>query len=118
MHQDGAGIRGDAGKQGRSALVLHTNGGKGDHVDKQDIDALARRLAASVPPGIGAVRDDLSKNFAGVLASGLERLDLVTREEFDVQRKVLERTRARLEALEVELQQLEQARAKHSGAGV
>lgn len=117
MHHDGAGIRGDAGKQGRSALVAHTNGGKVDHVDKQDIDALARRLAASVPPGIGAVRDELSKNFAGVLASGLERLDLVTREEFDVQRKVLERTRARLEALESELAQLEQARGADSGAG-
>jgi len=86
-------------------------------VDKQNIDALARRLAASVPAGIGAVRDDLSKNFAGVLASGLERLDLVTREEFDVQRKVLERTRARLEVLEAELQQLEQVRATDSDTG-
>lgn len=86
-------------------------------MDKQNIDALARRLAASVPAGIGAVRDDLSKNFAGVLASGLERLDLVTREEFDVQRKVLERTRARLEVLEAELQQLEQVRAADSDTG-
>jgi hypothetical protein len=88
-----------------------------DHVDKRNIDALARTLAESVPAGIGAVRDDLSKNFAGVLASGLERLDLVTREEFDVQRKVLARTRARLEALEAELEQLEQARAADSGTG-
>lgn len=86
-------------------------------MDKQNIDALARRLAASVPAGVGAVRDELSKNFAGVLASGLERLDLVTREEFDVQRKVLERTRARLEALEAELQQLEQVRATDSDTG-
>jgi BMFP domain-containing protein YqiC len=77
------------------------------NLDRQTIDALARRLAAAVPAGIGAMRDDLSQNFAGVLASGLERLDLVTREEFDVQRKVLERTRARLEALEAELRQLE-----------
>ncbi|UCG72772.1 MAG: accessory factor UbiK family protein [Chromatiales bacterium] len=86
-------------------------------MDKQNIDALARRLAESVPAGIGAVREDLSRNFAGVLASGLERLDLVTREEFDVQRKVLERTRARLEALEAELQQLEQARVTDPDTG-
>lgn len=80
------------------------------NVDKQTIDALARKLAATVPAGVDALRDDLSRNFAGVLASGLERLDLVTREEFDIQRKVLERTRARLEALEAELAQLERAR--------
>ena len=86
-------------------------------MNKQDIDALARRLAQSVPAGMGAVGEDLSKNFAGVLASGLERLDLVTREEFDVQRKVLQRTRARLEALEAELRRLEQAGAEDSGAG-
>ena len=47
----------------------------------------------------------------------LERLELVTREEFDVQRKVLQRTRARLEALEAELRRLEQAGAEDSGAG-
>ena len=86
-------------------------------VDKQNIDALAKRLAASVPAGIGAVRDDLSRNFAGVLASGLERLDLVTREEFDVQRKVLERTRARLEELEAQLAKLEQGRKTDPGKG-
>mgnify|MGYP001817699813 CR=1 FL=1 len=86
------------------------------NMDKQTIDALARRLAASVPAGLGAVREDLSRNFAGVLAGGLEKLDLVTREEFDVQRNVLERTRARLEALEAELEQLEKSGAAGSGA--
>jgi BMFP domain-containing protein YqiC len=84
-------------------------------MDKQTIDALARRLAATVPAGIGAVREDLARNFAGVLGSGLERLDLVTREEFDVQRKVLERTRARLEALEARLAQFEQQQAGNAG---
>ena len=76
-------------------------------MDKQNIDALARRLAESVPAGIGAVREDLSRNFAGVLASGLDRLDLVTREEFDVQRKVLERTREKLAELEAKVATLE-----------
>ena len=85
------------------------------NVDRQTIDALARRLAASVPAGVEAVREDLRRNFAGVLASGLERLDLVTREEFDVQRKVLERKRARLEALEAELSRMEQARGAEPG---
>jgi BMFP domain-containing protein YqiC len=86
-------------------------------MDKQTMDGLARRLAASVPGGLGAMRDDLARNFSGVLASGLERLDLVTREEFDVQRKVLERTRQRLEALEAELAELEAERAARSGGG-
>jgi hypothetical protein len=117
LHHDGAGIAVDAGKWGRAARGVNTNGGMVDHVDKRNIDALARTLAESVPAGIGAVRDDLSKNFAGVLASGLERLDLVTREEFDVQRKVLARTRARLEALEAELEQLEHSRAADPGTG-
>lgn len=113
MAQRAVSMRGN----GAEVAGVDTNGDGMANVDKQSIDALARKLAASVPAGIDAVRDDLRRNFAGVLASGLERLDLVTREEFDVQRKVLERTRARLEALESELAQLEQAGGADSGNG-
>ena len=70
---------------------------------------LARRLAASVPPGVAAAREDLEKNFSALLQARLERMDLVTREEFDVQRKVLERTREKLTALEAQLEKLEGA---------
>ncbi len=66
----------------------------------ESIDQLAQRLAGLVPPGMMAAREDLEANFRDVLTHGLRRLDLVTREEFDVQRMVLARTRERLEELE------------------
>jgi hypothetical protein len=75
--------------------------------DPRLIDDLARRLAGSVPEGVSALRRDLEQNFKGVLASGLAKLDLVTREEFDVQAAVLKRTRDKLAALEQRLAQLE-----------
>ena len=71
------------------------------------IDDLARRLFESVPPAVRSVSQDLESNFRSVLRSSLARLDLVTRDEFDVQMKVLERTRSRLEALEERLKSLE-----------
>jgi len=71
------------------------------------IDDLARRLAGAVPPALRSMQEDLEANFRAVLRSGLSRLDLVTRDEFDAQTKVLERTRARLKELESRLAQLE-----------
>jgi BMFP domain-containing protein YqiC len=76
-------------------------------MDARFIDDLARRLAASVPPGHSALRRDLEDNFKAVLQSGLTRLDLVSRQEFDVQAAVLRRTREKLEALEARLATLE-----------
>lgn len=76
---------------------------------KPNIDELARRLADSLPGGLKALREDAEQNFRAVLQAGLARLDLVTREEFDVQAAVLRRTREKLEALEERLAQLEQA---------
>lgn len=71
------------------------------------IDELARQLAAAVPKNIRALGEDLEKNFRSLLLSGFERMDLVTREEFDLQAAVLERTRAKLEALESRIATLE-----------
>jgi ubiquinone biosynthesis accessory factor UbiK len=71
------------------------------------IDRLAKRLADAVPEGLRSVRDDLEQNFRSVLDSGLARLDLVTREEFDVQQAVLARTRQKLDALERRVSGLE-----------
>jgi BMFP domain-containing protein YqiC len=73
----------------------------------ETIDRLAKRLAEAVPEGLRAVRDDLEQNFRSVLDSGLSRLDLVTREEFEVQQAVLARTRQKLEALERRVSGLE-----------
>jgi BMFP domain-containing protein YqiC len=75
--------------------------------DPRLIDDLARRLAGSVPESVLALRRDLEQNFKGVLQSQLAQLDLVTREEFDVQATVLKRTREKLAALEGRLAELE-----------
>jgi len=73
------------------------------------IDNLAERLAALVPPGLREAREDLTANFRSALQSGLRELDLVTREEFDVQRCVLLRTREKIEELEAQVANLERS---------
>jgi BMFP domain-containing protein YqiC len=75
--------------------------------DPRLIDDLARRLAGAVPENLVALRRDLEQNFKGVLQAQLSRLDLVTREEFDVQASVLKRTREKLATLEKRLGDLE-----------
>ena len=75
--------------------------------DPKSLDELARRLAEAVPPGLAALKDDLERNFRAVLQSGLAKLDLVTRQEFDIQTAVLRRSRERLEELEKRLAALE-----------
>jgi len=78
---------------------------------RESIDSLARRLAASLPQGLRSMRDDMEENFRSVLKSSLQRMDLVTREEFEVQEGVLARTREKLETLEARLTAYEQAAA-------
>ena len=75
------------------------------------VDQLAQRLAALVPPGFDQVRSDLGATFRSTLQAGLRELDLVTREEFDVQRCVLLRTREKLEELEQQILALERSTA-------
>lgn len=76
-------------------------------INVQSIDELAQRLAALVPPGLAQAREDLTSTFRSALQSGLRNLDLVTREEFDVQRCVLLRTREKIEQLEQQVLALE-----------
>ena len=73
----------------------------------ESIDKLAKTLAETLPQGLRSVRDDLEKNFRSVLQSGLGKLDLVTREEFEMQEAVLARTREKLDALEARLAKME-----------
>ncbi len=78
-------------------------------IDLAQLDDLARRLSTLVPPSLREGREELQQNFKAVLQAGLARLDLVTREEFEVQRLVLARTREKLEALERQLAELADA---------
>ena len=85
-------------------------------IDLKHLDDLARRLSDMVPPPLRQSQQDLQEAFRGVLQSGLSRLDLVTREEFDVQRAVLLKTREKLDALEKTVAELE-ARSRGDQAG-
>ena len=76
-------------------------------IDLNHIDELARRLSDLVPPGLRESREELQATFKGALQAGLAKLDLVTREEFEVQRAVLLRTREKLDALEQTVAALE-----------
>lgn len=78
-------------------------------LDPKQLDDLAQRLARAIPKGIQTLQEDLSRNLRASLESGLSRLDLVTREEMDVQTAVLARTREKVRQLEFKLAELERA---------
>jgi hypothetical protein len=74
---------------------------------RPDLESLARQLADAVPKNLRALGEDLERNFRSLLTAGFEKMELVTREEFDLQTAVLERTREKLEALEQRIAALE-----------
>ncbi|KAF1015186.1 MAG: putative protein YqiC [Stenotrophomonas maltophilia] len=76
-------------------------------IDLNQLDDLARRLSDLVPPGLRESREELQAAFKSALQAGLTKLDLVTREEFEVQRAVLLKTREKLDALEQAVAALE-----------
>ena len=75
--------------------------------DPKAIDDIANRLAGAIPPGLNTFKDDLEKTFNGVLQAALGKLELVTREEFEVQKMVLAKTRSKLEELEKRVAEME-----------
>lgn len=76
-------------------------------LDPKFIDDLSRRLTGAMPASAKALQEDLEKNLRAAMQSVFARLDLVTREEFDVQSKVLARSRAKIEQLEQQVAALE-----------
>jgi BMFP domain-containing protein YqiC len=72
------------------------------------IDDIARRLVEGLPDSARILRRDLESNFRAVLQSSLGKLDLTTRSEFEVQTKVLARSRALIEQLEQRVAALEE----------
>ena len=79
--------------------------------DAKTIDEMANKLAGVIPPALHTVKDDLEKTFRAVLQSALGKMDLVTREEFEVQKLVLAKTRTNLEALEKRVEALKESLA-------
>lgn len=75
--------------------------------DPKSIDNIADRISSAIPPGLHHLKDDVEKNAHALLQSGLSKLDLVSREEFEVQKAVLAKTRSRLEELEKRVAELE-----------
>ena len=80
------------------------------------VNEIAKRLLDSLPAAVRGAQADLENNFRVVLRNTLGKLDLVSREEFDAQTRVLERTRARLAVLETRLAELEQAASRGAGS--
>ncbi len=70
-------------------------------------DEIAQKLVKVIPPEARELRQDIEKNFQQILSNYFTKLDLVNREEFDVQSKVLAKTRQKLEALENQVKELE-----------
>lgn len=75
--------------------------------DTKTIDDIASRLADSIPSGLHNLKGDIEKNFHAILQGALGKLDLVTREEFEVQKAVLAKTRSKLDDLEKRIAELE-----------
>lgn len=76
-------------------------------IDPKKIEQIARQVHESMPKGIREFGEDVEKKIRQTLQSQLTRLDLVSREEFDVQTQVLLRTREKLALLEQRLNDLE-----------
>lgn len=77
-------------------------------IDPKKIDDLVRQLGATLPPELESFEQEMKRQFKAVLESAFQRLDLVSREEFDIQVKVLQKTRAQLTELQDQLASLEQ----------
>ena len=76
-------------------------------LDPKQFDEMAKRFSESLPSGLRDFQQEVEKNARVALQSAFSRMELVTREEFDAQAKVLARTRERLESLEARVAALE-----------
>jgi len=76
-------------------------------IDTKFFGQVASKLGAALPEGLSAAKADLQRHFRDILQAQFAKLELVTREEFDVQAKVLARTREKLETLEKKVSELE-----------
>ncbi len=85
-------------------------------LDARQLEDLASKLGAVIPPSLRSLRAELEDNFRAILRANLERFDLVSRERFDIQAELLSRTQARLKELEARLKQVEDKLESPPGA--
>jgi BMFP domain-containing protein YqiC len=76
-------------------------------IDLKLIDDLSRKLTESLPPGLARLKQETDEQIRLALTRALERMNLVTREEFDAQSAVLARTREKLKQLQQQIEELE-----------
>jgi len=76
-------------------------------IDARIFDDISRSLGKMLPPGVADMKDDFERNARAAMQGALGNLDLVTREEFDVQAEVLRNTRQQLKKLESRISALE-----------
>ena len=84
--------------------------------DNKILEDLAEKMSKMLPPGLSDLQKEMQKSFHTMLVETLKRLDLVTREEFDIQAEVLLRTREKIDSLEKTIAKLEQKiKKEHTG---
>lgn len=71
------------------------------------LNDLSKKLSEALPKNLQTLKKDIEKNFHVVLQNTFNKLDLVTRDEFDAQTKVLARSRKKIETLEEKIKELE-----------
>lgn len=75
-------------------------------MDPKSINDVVKKVLDSLPEGVKALPNEMKKNVQAAVVAALDKLDVVTREEFDAQQKVLEKTRKKLEQIEAEVNKL------------
>ena len=81
-------------------------------LDPKIFDDLSKRIADGMPKGLQSLQADFERNVRSAVEAALRQMNLVSREEFEIQQAVLLRTREKLEALEARVTELEQARSQ------
>lgn len=72
-------------------------------LDRHKLDEIANMISNALPDGVRHLRSDIEKNIRTALIAAFKNMDLVTRDEFEIQKKVLERTREKLDAIEAQI---------------
>ena len=88
-------------------------------INDRQIDTFIEQILENLPAEFTRIKQDLAKNLKTVMSNSFSRMQLVTREEFDVQAALLSRTRALLDEMEQKVEHLEKKlEDKEQGAGI